>query len=76
MLSIGSLLQHDILWDELTALEHMELFAGMKDIPKDRVNVEIYSLLDQVQLSHVSLYAIHVHCIHIHVIICILYVHT
>lgn len=32
----------------------MELFAGMKGVPKHRVEREIFSLLEQVQLDHVS----------------------
>lgn len=57
----GCCMQHDILWDELTALEHMELFAGMKNIPKERVNLEIYSLLEQVQLAHVSIHSVYMY---------------
>lgn len=32
----------------------MELFAGMKGVPKHCVEREIFSLLEQVQLDHVS----------------------
>lgn len=47
-------LQHDILWNDLTAQEHMELFAGMKGIPRGSIKKEILQLLEQVQLNHVS----------------------
>ena len=46
--------QHDVLWEELTAREHMLLFAQLKDIPPQQVEVEMGRLLEAVQLSHVS----------------------
>ena len=46
--------QHDILWGDLTAIEHMKLFGYLKDIPEDRMKEEINTLLEEVQLNHVS----------------------
>ena len=54
LINVLTLLQHDILWNDLTAQEHMELFAGMKGIPRGSIKKEILQLLEQVQLDHVS----------------------
>ena len=51
---LGVCLQHDVLWGDLTAKEHMELFANLKNIPKSRMQEEIRTLLEEVQLNHVS----------------------
>ena len=45
--------QHDVLWNDLTAREHMLLFAGMKGVVKDKREEEIAALLERVQLNHV-----------------------
>jgi ABC-type multidrug transport system ATPase subunit len=29
--------QHDLLWDELTGLEHLEFFCRFKNIPNEQV---------------------------------------
>ena len=46
--------QHDVLWNDLTAQEHMELFAGMKGVPRNKQKKEIRDLLERVQLNRVS----------------------
>ena len=51
---LGVCLQHDVLWGDLTAREHMQLFANLKDIPRQHMKEEIRSLLEEVQLNHVS----------------------
>lgn len=51
---LGVCPQHDVLWEELTAREHMLLFAQLKDIPPQQMEEEISRLLEAVQLSHVS----------------------
>ena len=49
MLSIRKLMgicpQHDILFDDLTAREHIQLYAGLKGVPKDQFR-SVYSLCD------------------------------
>ena len=52
---LGVCPQHDVLWGDLTAEEHMKLFAHLKDIPSDVMMSEIESLLEEVKLSNVSL---------------------
>ena len=52
---LGVCPQHDILWEDLTAKEHMELFGNLKDIPKQQMQNEIGTLLKEVQLNQVSL---------------------
>ncbi|KNC54119.1 ABC transporter A family member 9 [Thecamonas trahens ATCC 50062] len=46
--------QHDILWDELTAREHLELYARLKDIPGDEVYNEVEARLADVGLTSVG----------------------
>ena len=43
-----------MLWNDLTAQEHMELFAGMKGVPRNKQKKEIRDLLERVQLNRVS----------------------
>ena len=50
---LGVCPQHDVLWGDLTAREHMELFGNLKDIERGKMNAEIETLLEEVQLSHV-----------------------
>ena len=51
---LGVCPQHDILWGDLTAREHMLLFGILKDIPRDQLEEEIERLLENVNLSKVS----------------------
>ncbi|EGC36350.1 hypothetical protein DICPUDRAFT_31990 [Dictyostelium purpureum] len=46
--------QHDILWNELSAKEHLELFAELKGIPKHQRENSIRAALDQVKLTKVA----------------------
>lgn len=50
---LGVCPQHDVLWDDLTALEHMKLFAHLKDIPSEQMKDDIASLLEEVKLTKV-----------------------
>ena len=36
--------QHNILFDDLTCVEHLQLFAGIKGVPDDKVEKEVDSL--------------------------------
>ena len=51
--ALGVCPQHDVLWGNLTANEHMKLFGDLKGIPAERVQEEIATLLEEVQLNHV-----------------------
>ena len=51
---LGVCPQHDVLWGNLTANEHMKLFGYLKGIPVDRMKEEIANLLEEVQLNRVS----------------------
>jgi len=42
--------QHDVLWDQLTAREHLEMFAKIKGIPEDKISEEVNARLKQVNL--------------------------
>eukprot|EP00731_Ephydatia_muelleri_P025971 Em0018g71a len=55
---LGVCPQHDVLWEELTAREHMLLFAQLKDIAPQQMEDEMNRLLDAVQLSHVADYRV------------------
>ena len=50
---LGVCPQHDVLWNDLTALEHMKLFAHLKDIPPEVMGEEIATLLEEVKLTKV-----------------------
>jgi ABC-type multidrug transport system ATPase subunit len=46
--------QHDILWDQLTGKEHLQLFAGLKGMNPDEIEEEANKRLEQVELTHVA----------------------
>ncbi|KAN0026808.1 hypothetical protein ACTFIV_007799 [Dictyostelium citrinum] len=46
--------QHDILWLELTAMEHLHLFAELKGIPIGERDFQIAKVLEQVKLTKVA----------------------
>lgn len=50
---IGMAFEYDFLWQELTAWNHMTLFAELKGIPSERLEKEIDHRLKQVSLYHV-----------------------
>ena len=52
---LGVCPQHDVLWGDLTAYEHMQLFGHLKGISRENMATEIQTLLEKVQLNHVSL---------------------
>jgi ABC-type multidrug transport system ATPase subunit len=43
--------QFDILWNELTGEEHLYLFAGLRDTPKEEMESEVSRLLKEVALE-------------------------
>jgi len=51
---IGYCPQHDILWNDLTAREHMEIFCELKGIPEKEITSLINDRLEDVQLFSVS----------------------
>ena len=44
-------MQHDILWEQLTAREHLELFCAFKNLPEEQVDAEVMSRLKDVALE-------------------------
>ena len=48
--SMGLCQQFDVLFDDLTVLEHFELVCDIKDIPEDQMQQEIQSTLELVML--------------------------
>ncbi|KAL8586837.1 hypothetical protein ACOMHN_052713 [Nucella lapillus] len=42
--------QHNILYDELTAEEHLVIFAGIKGVPSDRVYTEVKRAMQSVDM--------------------------
>jgi ABC-type multidrug transport system ATPase subunit len=51
---IGVCPQHDVLWSELTAREHLLLFARVKGIPSYLIDSEVHDKLQLVGLDHVA----------------------
>jgi len=51
---MGVVPQFDILWDQLTALEHMRMFSKIKGVPGDDIEEKSIALLEQVGLEDVK----------------------
>lgn len=51
---LGVCPQHNVLWGDLTALEHMKLFGNLKNIPPQMMENEIATLLADVELDKVA----------------------
>jgi ABC-type multidrug transport system ATPase subunit len=51
---IGLVPQFDILWNQLTAMEHMRMFSKIKGVPYDNIEETSIALLDQVGLEDVK----------------------
>lgn len=47
-------MQHDILWNELTPYEHLELFSVLKHVSADKRHTHIIEILDSVRLTRVK----------------------
>ena len=45
--------QHNVLWEDLTAKEHMQLFASLKGIRYKQLKKDVWHLLECVQLDKV-----------------------
>lgn len=43
--------QFDILWDELTAYEHLEMYCKIKNIPSKYISQEIDKRMADVRMS-------------------------
>jgi len=52
--SMGVCPQHDILWDEMTAREHLELFCYLKNVPSQQREAMIKEKLEMVRLTRVG----------------------
>jgi ABC-type multidrug transport system ATPase subunit len=50
---LGYCPQHDILWEELTPEEHLEIYSVFKGIPNEKQNSLIQDTLNEVELSKV-----------------------
>jgi len=46
--------QFDILWDEMTAEEHLKLYCRIKGVPELMIDAEIDRRLEDVKLLHVK----------------------
>lgn len=51
---LGVCPQHDILWDDLTAVEHLRLFAQLKGMHTDEAEHEAWAKLEMVGLQDVG----------------------
>ena len=43
--------QHDVLWDELTAREHLTLYAKVRGIPEDKVEQAVNDMIKATKLE-------------------------
>ena len=51
---IGICPQHDILFNELTPREHIELYAGLKKVPRSLIQSLVKERLEGVKLYNVA----------------------
>jgi ATP-binding cassette, subfamily A (ABC1), member 3 len=51
---IGVCPQHDLFWPNLTAYEHLSLYASIKGISFENINKEVTRLLKRVKLLSVA----------------------
>lgn len=49
--NMGVCPQHDVLWPELTVMEHLQLFAALKNVPAAKVQTEASEALTMVGLT-------------------------
>ena len=52
--TMGYCPQYDVLWNELTGREHLEIYGRLKNIPDDKLDAEIKKRLDDVLLTEVA----------------------
>ena len=50
----GECRQGDVLWPDLTAREHLELFGGMRGVPRDEMAGTVQRWLESVDLDGVQ----------------------
>lgn len=48
---LGVCPQHDVLWEDLTVKEHLELYAGLKGVEKSQVNDSVSDIIKNVGLT-------------------------
>jgi len=53
-MELGVCPQHDVLWGDLTAVEHMQLFGSLKGLTPGDMQHEMDTLLRHVQLDKVK----------------------
>ena len=51
---VSSVPQHDLLWGELNATEHIRLIAQIKGVPRQRLQEEINRVLQKVHLTEAA----------------------
>ncbi|GIQ80331.1 ABC transporter A, ABCA [Kipferlia bialata] len=51
---VGLVPQFDVVWDKLTAREHVQLFARIKGVAEDGVDALEAQILDDMALTHVT----------------------
>jgi ABC-type multidrug transport system ATPase subunit len=49
--NLGICPQHDVLWDLLTVMEHLQLFAALKGVPADKIDELCYETIANVGLT-------------------------
>ena len=49
---VGICPQHSVLWDNLTCMEHLTLFASFKGVPMAEANVQAMELLREQSMLH------------------------
>ena len=53
-LKIGICPQHDILFDDLTIKQHLNMFSIFKGVPSEEVSAEVHRVMDDFQLNEIK----------------------
>lgn len=52
--NLGVCPQHNILFDYLTAREHLELYASFKGVPEDQIRKRVDKMIHEIELSDIQ----------------------
>lgn len=55
--TLGICPQHDVIWPELSVYDHLYLYAGLKGVPRHRIQKEVDNMIDEIGLKEKRLFA-------------------
>lgn len=51
---LGVCPQHNVLFDYLTAREHLEIYAAFKGVPQDQIRKRVDKMIHEIELSDIQ----------------------